>query len=1156
MTSPSPLHLGQTPLAPPPGPVTGRLTDAFGERCYVIENAQALPPFLVSVVSDADHWLFAASHGPLSAGRRSPATALFPYVTEDRIHDSAGLTGPVAALRVTRDGRTQLWRPLRADDGLAYRVVRRLYKNVLGNRLVYEEENLDLGLVYRTGWQTSARFGFVRECELLNRGGPAEVALLDGLVNLLPADVDDALQGSLSVLVDAYKRNEQVAGTPLALYTLAAQVVDRAEPRESLHATTVWSHGLPAARIHLEAEALPRFERGLAPAPQDEVRGRRGAYLAEAQLALPAGAGARWLMVADVARPQHAVAALADQLRDAAGAAEAVRADVRRGSERLLRIVASTDGLQRTADELATAHHTANVLFNDLRGGVPAAGGELPGRDLEAHVARMSGAVARRHAFFLATLPDLAPRAEVLEQVEALGDPDLLRLVLEYLPLTFSRRHGDPSRPWNRFDIHVRDAAGRERLHYQGNWRDIFQNWEALALSWPALAEGFVARFVNASTADGHNPYRISKDGIDWETPDPDHPWATIGYWGDHQLIYLLRLLQVSLRHHPERLRALLGRSLFTYADVPYELVPWDEILRDPRATIRFDAPKHARLAARARTEGADARLLHGPDGLHRVTLVEKLLVPALAKLANLVPGGGIWMNTQRPEWNDANNALVGHGLSVVTLCHLEAYLTFLPQLLAPLRGTAVPLSPEVAGWAEATRAALEGHLALLSGAPDDAARGALMAALGRPAGAYRQRLYRHGLSAPAPAPVDELLALVAVALRFVRDGLARNRRADGLFHAYNLLVPRGACAFGIEPLPEMLEGQVAALGTGMVGPEAALEVLAALRRSALYREDQQSYTLYPDRQLPRFLEKNVIPDAELTRVPELGRLLDSGAGPGGPILRRDAQGKVRFEAGFHNADACRAALEALREAGRAGLDAAGVEAVLAAYERVFNHRAFTGRSGSMFAYEGLGSIYWHMVAKLLVAVQEQLFAAADAGAAPALLRRLGDAYEALRAGVGGAGKPPQVYGAFPLDPYSHTPAGAGARQPGMTGQVKEEVITRLGELGVRVQGGRVRFQPLLLRRAEFLEAPATLETFDLRGQRLRLPVPAGALAFTYCQVPVIYRLAATPRVELTAADGAARSFPGDTLDAATSAELFGRTGSVRLLTVDTQPGR
>ena len=53
----------------------------------------------------------------------------------------------------------------------------------------------------------------------------------------------------------------------------------------------------------------------------------------------------------------------------------------------------------------------------------------------------------------------------------------------------------------------------------------------------------------------------------------------------------------------------------------------------------------------------------------------------------------------------------------------------------------------------------------------------------------------------------------------------------------------------------------------------------------------------------------------------------------------------------------------------------------LALYERVFRHHEFTGRSGTMVAYEGLGSIYWHMVAKLLLAVLETVQAAEQAGA-------------------------------------------------------------------------------------------------------------------------------------------------------------------------------
>jgi hypothetical protein len=41
--------------------------------------------------------------------------------------------------------------------------------------------------------------------------------------------------------------------------------------------------------------------------------------------------------------------------------------------------------------------------------------------------------------------------------------------------------------------------------------------------------------------------------------------------------------------------------------------------------------------------------------------------------MSNLIPEGGIWMNTQRPEWND-NNALVGNGVSMVTLCYLRDF--------------------------------------------------------------------------------------------------------------------------------------------------------------------------------------------------------------------------------------------------------------------------------------------------------------------------------------------------------------------------------------------------------------------------------------------------------------------------------------------------
>ena len=110
------------------------------------------------------------------------------------------------------------------------------------------------------------------------------------------------------------------------------------------------------------------------------------------------------------------------------------------------------------------------------------------------------------------------------------------------------------------FSIDIKDEHGDLVLNYQGNWRDIFQNWEALALSFPEYIESMICKFVNASTCDGYNPYRVTRNGVDWEVLDPADPWSYIGYWGDHQIIYLLKLLELSQKYHPGKLQSLLTK--------------------------------------------------------------------------------------------------------------------------------------------------------------------------------------------------------------------------------------------------------------------------------------------------------------------------------------------------------------------------------------------------------------------------------------------------------------------------------------------------------------------------------------------------------------------------------------------------------------------
>src|SRR5690606_18256140 len=116
----------------------------------------------------------------------------------------------------------------------------------------------------------------------------------------------------------------------------------------------------------------------------------------------------------------------------------------------------------------------------------------------------------------------------------------------------------------------------------------------------------------------------------------------------------------------------------------------------------------------------------------------------------------------------------------------------------------------------------------------------------------------------PGPAvAIDPALCgrLFDRALAFVDHTIRANRRADGLFHAYNQLAfTENPPGLTLRRLPLMLEGQVAVLSAGLLTPAETVDLLAALRDSDLYRADQHSYLLYPDRELPGFLERNRIP--------------------------------------------------------------------------------------------------------------------------------------------------------------------------------------------------------------------------------------------------------------------------------------------------------
>ena len=267
-------------------------------------------------------------------------------------------------------------------------------------------------------------------------------------------------------------------------------------------------------------------------------------------------------------------------------------------------------------------------------------------------------------------------------------------------------------------------------------------------------------------------------------------------------------------------------------------------------------------------------------------------------------------------------------------------------------------------------------------------------------------------------------------------------------------------------------------------------------------------------------------------------------------IITKDVNGNYHFNGSFNNANDLKQALQNLNVSEFGDLVKKETDQALKTFESVFNHKAFTGRSGTFYGYEGLGSIYWHMVSKLQLAVQECCIQAVEAGENAVTVGKLLEHYYEINEGIG-VHKSPELYGAFPTDPYSHTPAGKGVQQPGMTGQVKEDILSRIGELGVFVKDGCITFNPCLLRANEFLTAPRTYRFIDIHHNKQDIALEPQSLAFSYCQIHVIYRIADHTSIEVVLQNTHNMLIEGLKLNKDFSSRIFNRSGEVRQLIVN-----
>ena len=1124
--------------------VKGSFVHCDNNEFYKISNVQEMPPFFINLASNSDIWMFLSSNGSLTAGRKDASHALFPYETDDKIHLDA-FTGPKTIVRVTQDSKISLWEPFDKAVVNPYKFTRNLYKNIWGNALIYEEINETLQISFQYKWENSEKFGIVRTSNISNLADTErEIAVLDGLQNIIPYGVAESLA---SCLADAYKHTELNTQTGMAIFSLNSKIVDMPEAVEILNANVAWSVPFAKSTLLLSTEQMKAFCNNEDLEDETLSLGRKCAYFMYQKFSLATNETADWAIILDVGLTQGEIAVLENKIQstDRKDLLKEVKEDIVECTKQLQAIVAAADGMQCSNDSIASKHHFVNVLYNNMRGGIFDDAYNFDYEELIIFVKLRNKALLETQKDFFEAMKEHSNVIQLKEAAYKTGNADLIRISMEFLPICFSRRHGDPSRPWNKFFIDLKGANGKRLYHYEGNWRDIFQNWESMCLSFPEYIENVIAKFVNASTADGFNPYRINKEGIDWEIPEPHNPFSGLGYWGDHQIVYLTRLLEALNAHNPSAFEKLFSNDTFTYAKVPYRIKNFDSILKNSKETIEFDYDLHNSILEIAKQRGSDGRLILKNDSVYYVSFMEKLLVPILAKLSNLIVGGGIWMNTQRPEWNDANNAIVGNGLSMVTVYQLRRHLVFCKKLLSGFNGKTTEISNEVNTFFTQVMTVFEKYAENLNKEVDDKLKKEILVGLGTAFSEYREKLYSDGLSGKASVNYEDFSAFFQKALLYI-DYSIEISESDGLYNAYNVVkFNRGEDSLTVSPLYPMLEGQTTALGSGKLSTENIISVIDTLEKSKLYSEEQNSFYLYPLKKLKTFMEKNIVPTKAVQSSELISALLKNN---NTKFVMKDVNGDVRLNADITRFKAFVAVLEELKQdAAYAELVEKEYDNLCDCYEEVFKHREYTGRSGIMYKYEGIGCIYWHQNAKLLLSLGENVFYAKENGKTEEAVQ-LKEAYYRLRQGLGFC-KEPSVWGAFPLDPYSHTAYLQGAQQPGMTGQVKEEILTRRLELGISIAEGKISFAPTLLRKSEFLETPSKLVYVDFNKKFSEIPLEKGSLAYTLCQTPVIYKLSSENKISFQL-QNETFEIQSLTIDEKLSKKVFARDSDVKQIIV------
>lgn len=138
------------------------------EKLLKLIDVDQMPDFFMNTINYFLNLYFVVKNNALGTGEKVPEIAITPYFIEDKLMEFSNISYSKTSHRIEKAQETQI--PDRYSHFLANKNLFRkdIFKNTFINKILFEEQNLNLNLSFQYQKRLSDQFDFIKTRKLFN----------------------------------------------------------------------------------------------------------------------------------------------------------------------------------------------------------------------------------------------------------------------------------------------------------------------------------------------------------------------------------------------------------------------------------------------------------------------------------------------------------------------------------------------------------------------------------------------------------------------------------------------------------------------------------------------------------------------------------------------------------------------------------------------------------------------------------------------------------------------------------------------------------------------------------------------------------------------------------------------------------------------------